>query len=112
MTSFVRFTGAINDLSTADRAALFDRSATLDERVAERVTAIIADVRRRGDDAMRDMARELDGVTLESLEVSSGQRMRALDALDKPLRRAMERARDNIAEVHRSFAPSSRQRRR
>jgi histidinol dehydrogenase len=105
MTPLLRFSGRISDLSTDDRRALLDRAARLDEHVGARVAAIIADVRRRGDDALREMAHEFDGVVLESLEVSATQLMRALDALDPPLRRALERTRDNITAVHRAFAP-------
>lgn len=106
MTGTVRFTGSISSLSLADRNALFDRTARVEENVGERVSAIIAEVRRRGDDALHEMARTFDGVTLDSLEVPVQRLTRALDALDSPLRRAMERARDNIAAVHRAFAPS------
>jgi histidinol dehydrogenase len=106
MTRFLRFTGRICDLSAADRDALFDRTARIEESLGERVASIIADVRRRGDKALCEMARDFDGVALESLEVPRDRLTRALDELNPQLRRAMERARDNIAAVHRAFAPT------
>ena len=105
MTRLPRFSGRLSDLSADDRKLLLDRAASVDDDVSTRVAAIIANVRRRGDTALREMALEFDGVVLESLEVPATQLAQALDALDLRLRRALERARDNIAAVHRAFAP-------
>src|SRR5262249_6455025 len=41
-----------------------------------------------------------------TLEVSRDDRRRALERLDAPLRRALERAARNIAAAHRAFLPS------
>ncbi len=71
--------------------------------VASRTRAMIADVRVRGDDALREFAARFDGVQLESLEVPRAAWRRALDATDPALRRAMERAHRNIITVHSAF---------
>jgi histidinol dehydrogenase len=53
------------------------------------------------------MAEQFDGVRLESLEVPSARVHRALDAAEPALRRAMERAVENIGRVHRAFLPQA-----
>jgi len=87
----VRWTGSCEALSGADRRALFDRTAGIDAAIGERTSSIIARVRRDGDDALRALAVELDGVELESLEVPKARWRLALDSLPGPLRQALER---------------------
>ena len=106
MSADLRVAGRIRDLSRADRRVLLERAIRPDDAIAQRVAAIIADVRARGDDVLRDLAFTLDGAKLESLEVPRERVQRALDRLAPDLRRALERSRDNIAAVHRGFAPS------
>ena len=104
-SSIVRWRGRCSDLSAADRRALFDRALSADDSIRQRSAAIVRRVREDGDEALRAMARDFDGVALDSLEVPRIAWQRALDALDPPLRRSMERASANIARVHESFAP-------
>ncbi|HMG12874.1 MAG TPA: histidinol dehydrogenase [Gemmatimonadaceae bacterium] len=92
--------GTVSDLDARARAILFDRGFSADPLVQDRVTEILLRVRRDGDSALRSLARELDGVDLDELEVSRGACTRALEKLDPVVRRAMERAADNIARVH------------
>ena len=61
---------------------------------------IIGRVRVDGDRALREMAVELDGVSLDTLEIARTTRRRALDAIAPEVRSALERAADNIAKVH------------
>ncbi|HEY0972148.1 MAG TPA: histidinol dehydrogenase, partial [Gemmatimonadales bacterium] len=95
----------VAELSDADRAALMDRTTSSDEDVRRRTAEIVARVRREGDAALFAMARELDGVALESLEVPRERCAAALDALDPALRSALERAAANIATAHRALMP-------
>jgi histidinol dehydrogenase len=101
----LRARGPVDALTDADRRALFDRATSSDENVRRRTADIIARVRREGDDALFAMAELFDGVRLESLEVPRAQLRRALDAVAPELRRAMERAAENVARVHRAFLP-------
>ena len=101
----VRFTGALDALSAADRRALFDRTTSSAPDVRDRTAEIVAQVRSGGDAALRSLARELDGVALEALEVPRAAAARALEQLAPDLRRAFERAARNIAEVHRAALP-------
>jgi histidinol dehydrogenase len=80
---------------------------TLRDDVARRTTNIIRRVRVGGDSALLELAYELDGVQLDSLEVPRAERRRALAALDPDVRRVMERAMRNIERAHRAFAPTT-----
>ena len=107
--STVRWSGRCDALTGADRRALFDRTAGIDAAVGERTSSIIARVRRDGDDALRALAVELDGVELESLEIPNARWRTALDALPRPLRQALERSAQNIERVHRAFLPAAQE---
>ena len=102
----LRWRCPLADLSPDDRRALFDRTAATGPDVQPRVAELIARVRRDGDVALRALALELDGVSLDSLEVPRRDWARALDGLQPPLRRAMERSAANIERVHRAFLPT------
>ena len=103
----IRFSGRVQDLSSMNRRALVDRATSADPVVRERAAAIIADVRARGDTALVEMALRYDGATLDSLEISERICRAALDALEVPVRRAMERAAANIDRAHRAALPSA-----
>jgi histidinol dehydrogenase len=62
-------------------------------------------VRQGGDEALRALAVELDGVELDALEVPRARWQAALDQLPRPLRQALERSARNIERVHRAFLP-------
>ncbi len=102
----VRWVGACADLTPEARRLLLERTTSAnDAELRARTATIIGDVRSRGDDALRAMASELDGVTLSSLEVPMAECRAALEALDPALRAAMERAAGNIRGVHEAFRP-------
>ncbi|MEO8333363.1 MAG: histidinol dehydrogenase [bacterium] len=101
----IRWTGSCASLSPSDRSLLLDRSTTSDTSVRDRAAGIIARVRAQGDAALHAIAEELDGVTLESLEVPRSSWTAALDALPPELRAAMERSAVNIRLVHDAFLP-------
>jgi histidinol dehydrogenase len=101
----IRYVKAVRALTPAERRALFDRSTPSDSAVATSTATIIAAVRDRGDDALRELGRRYDDVELEVLEVPRAARRNALDALDRDVRRAMERSARNITSVHRASLP-------
>ena len=111
-SSQLRWTGARSRLSPLDERALFERSSAgsaADVDISARTRSIIERVRRDGDDALRALAAEFDGVALDGLEVPMSQCRAALDALDPALRRAMERSATNIRRVHESFRPHAQE---
>ena len=103
----IRFRGSIAGLSSADRAALLDRSPTSDDMVRTTTEAIIDVVRREGDSALISLAREYDKARLKSLEVPRDVWRDALQALDPAVRAAMERAAANIRAVHAASLPQT-----
>ncbi len=58
------------------------------------VREIIADVRKRGDDALRDLTARFDGVDLDDLRVPPGDVTHALATLPPGFREALEFSRD------------------
>ena len=105
----LRWRGPLAALAPDDRRGLFERTASTEREVRERTAGIVDRVRRDGDAALRALAVELDGVTLDELEVPRSQWTRALAALEPELRRAMKRATANIERVHGAFMPSARE---
>ena len=105
----LRWTGACASLTPANRRALFDRTSTIDAAVGERTASIVARVRREGDDALRALAQELDGVDLDALEVPRARWQSALDAMSPALRSALERSAENVRRVHHAFRPTAQE---
>ena len=101
--------GSVSSLDARARAVLFDRATSADPLVRERTARIIDRVRADGDDALRALAHEFDGVVLESLEIPRAAWRTALAALDPALRRSLERAITNIRQVHEAFRPVARE---
>ena len=104
-----RFTGALDALPAGERRALVARGASpaCDGTVRVRTAAILQRVRAEGDAALIELACELDGVALDALEVPRSRWHAALDALDPALRRALERAAENVAAAHRAQLPAA-----
>lgn len=108
-SSVLRWTGSYAALSAEDRVALFDRTSSINTDVRERVGEIIGQVQGSGDVALRLLAQQLDGVTLDALEVPTEEWNVALAALDPGLRSAMERSARNIRCVHEAFRPAAQE---
>ncbi|HVM40676.1 MAG TPA: histidinol dehydrogenase [Acidimicrobiia bacterium] len=73
-----------------------------DEEPLAAVREIIAAVRERGDEAIRELTAKFDGCQLDALRVDPGEPLAALDALDPSVREALEFARDQIDAYHRT----------
>ena len=97
--------GRLADLSVAERSLLLDRRPANDADVREKVTRILLQVRSRGDDALRYMAKRFDGVELATLEVPRARWDAALEKLDPKLRAALERAIRNLTAFHEAQVP-------
>ena len=80
-------------LDETERQSALARPATRDsERTKATVSAIIADVRARGDAALYDLTERFDGVRLESLSVGPAEFAAAERALPSAAHRAIETA--------------------
>lgn len=99
--------GALRAFDPIATQALFNRSTSADASVRTRTTEIVARVQRDGDAALFALARDLDGATLDALEVPRARWLDALESLEPALRRAIERAAANIRAVHEAFRPTA-----
>jgi histidinol dehydrogenase len=88
-------------LDDAQRRRLLARPAVAASREqAARVAAIIAEVRRDGDTALRRLTRDIDGVTLDSIEVGPDEFDQAEAALSARQKDAIAVAARNIERFH------------
>jgi histidinol dehydrogenase len=93
-------------LGGAARAAITRRSVLPDRAVREGAAAIVADVRDRGDDALRSAAaRYGGGLATGDLAVDRRQIAAGLSRLDVTTRTALQRAIDAIEACHRPQLP-------
>lgn len=76
------------------------------EDVARDVAAIIADVRQRGDDALRDLTKRFDRHEPASLAFSANEMEAAWQACEAPVREALETAARRIHAYHARQKPA------
>ncbi len=89
-------------------AVVSDRRES-DADVARDVSAILADVRARGDEALADYTARFDGHDLgEDWRIPAETCREAFDALDPPLRAALELAAERIRAYHAAQLPEPR----
>ncbi|MDQ1437679.1 MAG: histidinol dehydrogenase [Acidimicrobiaceae bacterium] len=91
--------GAIDD--TVDLRTILPRPEAAKEPPVAAVQAILADVRSRGDAAVREATARFDGVEIDDLRVPAAELDAALAAIPPLLREALEAARGNILAFHR-----------
>ena len=103
----LRFTGSLNTLSEDGRRSLFNRSAITDSGVKQTVSSIIDRVRKNGDAALRELAREYDSVELASLEVPQDVVRNSLQRISSDLESALLRSARNIERVHAAWLPEA-----
>ena len=100
------FDAPMEAMSPDARRLLLERRPSTEAGVAEAVAAILGDVRARGDDALRELARAHDRVELDALEVPRGRWTEAAEGLPGKVTEALERAATNIAAFHRAQLPA------
>ena len=87
--------------------ALVQRVSVNDDVIAGRVEAILARVKSDGDKAIRELAREIDGVERDAIEVSADEFAEAASLVSQEVKDAIAAAAVNIAKFHaaQSFKP-------
>jgi len=103
----LRASGPLSSLDAATRAALLERASSTADDVGPTVTGILARVAREGDTALRQLARELDGVTLAALEVPRERLAQALATLDPRVRGALRRSAHALRRAHSAERPGT-----
>lgn len=86
--------------TNADFGALIVRAETTDDNAVDAVREIIADVRARGDTALRDLTERFDGCRIDELRVSDDEVLAALEAAPVEFRAALDYARGEITAYH------------
>ena len=85
---------------TGDLRRRLPRPAAQSEPPVDEVRAVLAAVRDRGDDALRELTERFDGVRIDDIRVPPEALTAALDAIPAELRAALEVAHANIAAYH------------
>ena len=80
--------------------ALLERSGGIDAAATEVAAAIIADVKQRGDAALRDYTKRFDGADITDLRVSEAEIAAAFAAVDDQLIAALTACADRIEDFH------------
>ena len=99
----------LSDLTAQETHDLFDRKPSDEPGLQALVRTLLGRVRTDGDRALKAMAQEFDGVTLEEMEVPRGRWEEALSELDPELRNDLELAAENIGTFHRAQIPEELQ---
>ena len=79
---------------------ILNRDIQAEENVSAAVDAVLADVRRRGDEALKDYTKRFDGVDLQQLQVTQEELDEAWESLDADFIRTLEMAAENIRAFH------------
>lgn len=86
-------------------AELCRRAEQDNSLIAERVQAIVDRVAREGDAALKALAKDIDGVELDSLKVSEAEFVEAAEKVSPEVKAAIEVARKNISTFHTAQLP-------
>jgi histidinol dehydrogenase len=84
----------------ADRATALARRVQEDPGSVDAVREIVADVRARGDHALRELTERFDGCRIDDLRVPEKEMLAALDEAPASLRAALDYARQEITAYH------------
>ena len=89
----------IYEFSQVDPAEIFQRETPI-SRVEEPVAAILADVKKRGDEAVLDYTRRFDRCAIDALAVTAEEMDEAFAALEPEFLEVLQKAAANIREFH------------
>ena len=88
------------DLRGRKPSELPDTYSSPPPEAAAATAKIIEDVRRRGDDALRELGERFDGAAPAKLAIPAAERSAALQSLDEATRRALAQAHRRILDFH------------
>ncbi|MBQ6586512.1 MAG: histidinol dehydrogenase [Coriobacteriales bacterium] len=80
--------------------AMLGRKGVLDPDVVTSAAAIVGEVRKRGDEALREFCRRFDRVEIDDFRVPESSIEAAFEQLDDELLESLEYAADNIWDFH------------
>ena len=76
------------------------RESEINEAVNKEVLGIIGNVKKRGDEAVKEYSIKFDGICPDNFEVSPTQMKTAFDNTDNRFKEALLKAKENIEEYH------------
>lgn len=91
----------LSRLSTEEREEILMRGLANLERVLPQVTEIVAEVKRRGDQALVEYTKRFDGVKLDNLKVSAKEITKAKVKISNDLINSLRLLKGNLARYHR-----------
>lgn len=96
----------LNNPSRNSWNALTERNIPDDAAIEESVKDIVSNVKRQGDEALRQYARQFDGADIEAIELSEAERRAAAENVPKEVKEAIATAAKNIAAFHAAQRPA------
>ncbi|HPS89987.1 MAG TPA: histidinol dehydrogenase, partial [Methanosarcina vacuolata] len=96
----------LSDVSEAEMQKLISRGSGLED-VANTVSAVLSDVRTRGDSALREYTAKFDKVELANFEVSKEEFQQALSGISPELLDHLKSAAANIQAFHEAQLPKA-----
>lgn len=84
------------------RQYLDGRSQEIDSSILVKVSEIIQNVRKNGDQACREYTKAFDGIRVEDFRVKEEEIEEAVKSVDASFKEAMEKAKDNIVAFHKA----------
>lgn len=91
----------------AEWPRLTERNTPDDPAVDKAVSAIIADVRARGDEALREMALRFDRTEIGTFEVSDAEIAEGCAKVSESVKAAINMAKENISKFHSGQQPAA-----
>lgn len=92
----------IFDLEKTDVESILKRAIVWRSDVEQTVKGIMEDVKTRGDEALYEYTERFDGVKLSSLRVSEEEIKNAVESVDPMFLETLKKAKENIAEFHKT----------
>ena len=87
-------------LGEVDRNEILRRDI-VEEKTLDSVRAIIDNVRKNGDSALREYTEKFDGVDISSFRVTEDEMKEALDSVDSAFLSVLQKAKERIYDYHR-----------
>jgi len=95
-------------LTDAEQRVLLERPAVTDDGSIRAATAdILTEVRRRGDDALRELTQRYDGASIDALRLSEAEIAEAIAQLSQEQLAAIDLAINNVRNFHEQQQPRS-----
>lgn len=90
----------LSQLSTEEREEILMRGLANLEKVLPQVAAIVAEVKRKGDQALVEYTEKFDEVKLKSVKVTNTEIKKAIDEVSEELANSLRTLKENLIKYH------------